>query len=502
MGSRRPMEAHEEDLKTTIRWKPRRRSFILQRLRKSFCKENLPPPSEPVTITGDEDKEVPGRVSDAANISLPASNSSSIIPGKRKTATSPVVTKKYLRRVSLPFVPHVPTRLSASHGVEHQASLPSAFEQELLSGEDQSPNNPDFIRRASQRWKSKTVLSSSHPKPLHVLECADFCQWPKCPGQQPVFQQQMSSKSVQYLDSQPCIGVRISTPMSSSTKSYVCLMSPQEYPSSLNNSSIQNSHVVHHSSTKGQHTSSCQEKKSFLWCTNRRPSVTAKPHHQKYLTTRSSMTLSRDHNSLKEIKETVNSGLSFPVQRRFSLADLVSTRIQGQAYNRLDLDDSGTEEVRRAKAHREMWAVCGRKEEVSLDKDEKTVSGKQPRSLTGLPFRRFSQRLCKSFRKRVCESSLQHFAVCSGACPPSHLYISSCPSSTSYQNSLASTSSRYYDVLPSSTSSTRSRCFLKSSLKASVTLPSLATSGGLSFKDIFVSEPQIAEKCVCIYVLS
>ncbi|XP_050691109.1 uncharacterized protein LOC126982878 isoform X1 [Eriocheir sinensis] len=126
---------------------------------------------------------------------------------KRKEMPSPhSLKRKYLRKVKLSPMPHLSfgKGRKASSKEAASAATPSSFEEELAGRENQSPNDPEFLRRASERWKRRTGAGQLQP-PLQFSQNTAALQptfhWPSSPTQQSAFQRRVSPRPVHYSQS-------------------------------------------------------------------------------------------------------------------------------------------------------------------------------------------------------------------------------------------------------------------------------------------------------------
>lgn len=370
---------------------------------------------------------------------LPMSGSSSNPPKRKEVMSSPgVLKRKYLRKVSLPFLPQLAVNGKCLN--DHPTvESPSAFEEELADQENQSPNDPEFVRRASQRWRRKTGAVNHEPLQLlhqcrgrDLLPAAHYTkfQWPTSPSQQPAFQRRVSPQPIHYMDS-PFVGVpavplgspqfqrssrqyssmfsrttKLEEPFQRSTRQYSSLMTQSNCR--RKNSNLDSSSAA--SSCENLATRS--RKNSLFWSFGRRSKTPGKGKSSK------------------------------------------AKSIEAKKPKRLSFDDSVADDIRRA-AQREHLQV------------------ETPGWATPLvPVRRMSVRVRQSLRTPKLGRRSRNTATVTP--------------STSYQSDL-STSSSF-----SSTSS------CSTSPPGSPSLSSSSSQGQLSFQDIFVSEPQIAEKFVRI----
>lgn len=171
-----------------------RRSFCMRILRKSS--KNAPP----TALTPRQRDAAPGP--DDTRRSRSASPSA-----KRKEMPSPHSMKtKYLRKVKLSPMPQLSFGKGRKASTKEAASpaTPSSFEEELAGQENQSPNDPEFLRRASERWKRRTGAVQLQP-PLQLLQNIAALQptfhWPSSPTQQSAFQRRVSPRPVHYSQS-------------------------------------------------------------------------------------------------------------------------------------------------------------------------------------------------------------------------------------------------------------------------------------------------------------
>lgn len=122
---------------------------------------------------------------------------------KRKESSSPVMLKrKYLRKVKLTPL----AQLTGSKTVNDppDPESPSIFEEELADNDNKSPNDPEFVRRTSERWQRKT---GAVQPPLHLISTIKVQQpalvWPSSPSQQPAFRRRVSPLPLHYLPHSP-----------------------------------------------------------------------------------------------------------------------------------------------------------------------------------------------------------------------------------------------------------------------------------------------------------
>ncbi|MPC22003.1 hypothetical protein E2C01_015007 [Portunus trituberculatus] len=133
------------------------------------------------------------------------SRSASPSSAKRKELTSPPALKrKFLRQVKLPPLPQISISKGRKETAREASTMttPSSFEEELADQENQSPNDPEFVRRASERWRRRTGAVQLQP-PLQLLlqsNCSlqPTFQWPISPSQQSVVQRRVSPRPIHY----------------------------------------------------------------------------------------------------------------------------------------------------------------------------------------------------------------------------------------------------------------------------------------------------------------
>lgn len=171
-----------------------RRSFCMRLLRKSS--KNAP--SAALTLKQQNAELGPGDTRRSRSASPSA---------KRKEMPSPhSLKRKYLRKVKLSPMPQLSFGKGRKTSSKEAASAatPSSFEEELAGQENQSPNDPEFLRRASERWKRRTGAVQLQP-PLQLSQNTAAPQptfhWPSSPTQQSAFQRRVSPRPVHYSQS-------------------------------------------------------------------------------------------------------------------------------------------------------------------------------------------------------------------------------------------------------------------------------------------------------------
>ncbi|KAK8740547.1 hypothetical protein OTU49_002963 [Cherax quadricarinatus] len=112
----------------------------------------------------------------------------------KKNEVSKDLRKRSFRNIIQPLIPHRKANVKCTSS-ESKGETRSAFEQELADQENQSPNDPEFMRRASQRWQRKTGVVNHQPFQYTKFE------WPTSPTQQPAFQRRVSPQPVHYIPS-------------------------------------------------------------------------------------------------------------------------------------------------------------------------------------------------------------------------------------------------------------------------------------------------------------
>ncbi|XP_066959843.1 uncharacterized protein [Macrobrachium rosenbergii] len=115
---------------------------------------------------------------------LSRSRSYSKLP-KRKASSSGMTKKKSFLKRSLSFISGISGK-SQNKSVFYGCTTdsPSTFEAELGDQESNSPNDPDFLRRASFRWKQKNNYDCSRSSGLSsppIAKGSAYPQWPPSP---------------------------------------------------------------------------------------------------------------------------------------------------------------------------------------------------------------------------------------------------------------------------------------------------------------------------------
>ncbi|XP_063881321.1 uncharacterized protein LOC135111674 [Scylla paramamosain] len=442
-----------------------RRSFCVRQLRK--ISKGTPPT---VLLPQQESTgQAPGNVR--------RSRSASPSSPKRKELTSPLALKrKFLRQVKLPPLPQISISKGRKEAPSEATTVttPSSCEEELADQENQSPNDPEFVRRASERWRRRTGAVQLQP-PLQLLlqgsgSLQPTFQWPTNPSQQPAVQRRFSPRSIHYPQS----------PFSSVPTSPILGPSPfrrcnTQY-SSLNTASTESTFKR------------CSRSYSSFGSFNR-PRVTV-----------GVCDLSSSRSSRRG-RLMVRAGRSVSPSSR---------NVEGKTQTlpeRLALDDTVAEEVKKA----------ARKERLLANPDQSSLTA---------PFRRLSARIRKSFRgsKNVSisnkgsdskkntssSSSTYNNSTSSNSISSSSSYCSndntpmdsasSFTSSTSYQSFLSS-SSGYSSDCSSSPSSPAivPRRLSTPPIAHSAVAATILAAGRLTFQDIFLDEPQIAEKFAIMF---
>ncbi|XP_045605141.2 uncharacterized protein [Procambarus clarkii] len=359
---------------------------------------------------------------------------------------------------------------------------PSAFEQELADQENQSPNDPEFVRRASQRWQRKTgAVNCQYLQMFSPFGCRDHVlpvqytkfQWPTSPSQQSAFQRRVSP--VHYVESlfpaSPTLPVQgtspASSPFSRSSRLYSSMI---ERSAELQESPFQRSS---HSYSSVMMPSKCQRKTS---CPE--PSKT-------------------EHSSDKTSVKTKKPSIHMPfVRRSLTHVRKLSKTRQLKVPPKLSLDDSVAAEVRRVAMREELQVA----RQALLNRLSVRIRG-----TLQVPQRKTSQSSLTvtptvtssaSYQSYLCslsglsrDSSFSSFSSMSPSASPSHssTSLSSPQSSTSLSSPQSSTS------LSSPSSSSLS------SPQSSTSLSSSASHGHLTLQDIFIAEPKIAEKYAIMF---
>ncbi|XP_047488860.1 uncharacterized protein LOC125039145 [Penaeus chinensis] len=121
---------------------------------------------------------------------------------KRKESYSSGVRRKSLRLVTLSF--RQASGQKTKGGPSPPSDAPSVFERECLN--NLSPNDPEFVRRTSMRWRRKTGLAAPPQGALFRVPPAHGCllevplvsaygakfEWPTHPSQQPAVYKRVS----------------------------------------------------------------------------------------------------------------------------------------------------------------------------------------------------------------------------------------------------------------------------------------------------------------------
>ena len=449
-----------------------RRSFCVRQLRK--LSKGTPPS---VLLPQHQCTQGPGNVR--------RSRSASPSSAKRTELSSSLVLKrKYLRQVKLPPLP----QLSITKGRKDAPSeactvtTPSTFEEELADQENQSPNDPEFVRRASERWRRRTGAVQLQP-PLQLLPQSSGSlqptfQWPSNPSQQPAFQRRVSPRPIHYpqspFNSVPTSPILGGSPFRRFSKQY----------SSLNTASTESN--FRRSSRSYSSFGSISSSRVCLGMGERSSQPGRTPALDRMLV-RAARSVS-------------------PYSRRAEGRTQVLTQP-------LALDDTVADEVKKA----------AQKEQLLSNPDESSLT---------TPFRRLSARIRKSFRdskiaissnnnsnskkngnissssnnsssnntykKSTSNNSISSSSSSSSCCSNDNTPMdsSSFTSSTSYQSFLSSSSGYSSDCssTPSSPAIVPRRLSTPPILNPA--MAAVLLTGRLSFQDIFLDEPQIAEKFV------
>lgn len=404
------------------------------------------------------------------------SRSSSPSSAKRKEIPRTFsLKKKYLRKVTISSMPQLPfnkgQRASASEAASQPT--PSTFEEELAGQENQSPNDPEFLRRASERWRRRT--GAVQLQPLHqwsqngVAPQPTF-QWPSSPSQQPAFPRRVSPRPVHYGES-PFRSVPTSPILGASS-----LRRCNTQYSSLNNTNTESSlNRASHSYTS---LSSLARSRMGLGTGEQSPSNSPKPRR--------------------------------PLVRSPKYVTPREPGAEGVLCGRLALDDTVAEELKKA-ANKELLFT----NDLSVKTPLRRLSSRLRRSLRNYKSETNDSNVSssnitttpRSIRKNYEPSDVRrnkgvfntngsagHFCCSDNTL----MEVSSFTSLKSCQNFL-SYSSVYSNACYSAPSS-------PSTIHRQVSSPrvprrAMASNGlplRVTFQDIFVEEPQIAEKFVCI----
>ncbi|XP_068222526.1 uncharacterized protein [Palaemon carinicauda] len=116
---------------------------------------------------------------DTDSVMLPRSKSYKLL-SKRKEASSPDIPKKKPFKMSLSFLSAM-NQSKKCLSYECATDSPSTFEAELCDQENMSPNDPDFIKRASFRWKQKNNYGDLDAAALDsppIVKGMLYSQWP------------------------------------------------------------------------------------------------------------------------------------------------------------------------------------------------------------------------------------------------------------------------------------------------------------------------------------
>ncbi|XP_069974107.1 uncharacterized protein [Penaeus vannamei] len=393
-------------------------------------------------------------------------------PPKRREHFGSGVSRKSLRLVALSFRHASAQR--AKGGPSPPSDSPSVFERECLN--NLSPNDPEFVRRTSLRWRRKTGVAAppqgallrvppAHgcllEVPLVSSHCARF-EWPTHPSQQPAFHKRVSVP--QRPHDVPVALVPPSLP-------------PHHHPFgalAAHHRDLLMRSQRRHSTEVGQRPQESSPKSC-----GRDPAARLQKR---------SLQPSRGRPSCAE------DGKGAPTSRR----DARRTSLRG-------VDDTVTEgllkflrgEVRHRKTHRESKKSESLKQEKSLEDNHFLTPP--------TPLRRLSHRLRKSLGnlKRDCDVGSQSdlssasdlsstsLKSCHSTLSATLSSSSSCRSDLSFRSDLSSAS---FSSSPSSVFSSSSSCHSDMSL-----LSLSSSSSRLGFHEIFVAEPEVAEMCAIMF---
>lgn len=443
-----------------------RRSFCMRLLRKNS--KNAPS----AALSPQEDGKLAPKDTRRSRSASPSAT-------KKKEMLSPVsLKKKYLQKVKLSPMPQLSIGKGRKASSKEAASqeAPSTFEEELAGQENQSPNDPEFLRRASERWQRRTGAVQLQP-PLQLSQNTAALQptfhWPSSPTQQSAFQRRVSPRPVHYSQS----------PFRSMPSS-----------PNLRSSSFRRCNTQYSSLNKG-HTESSFKRSSHSYT--------------------SLSSSSRSHVGPGGSDQSPSKSPK-PSKRATKYVAPCGPGVGGAPQlfrGRLSLDDSMVEELKKA-----------------VKKEQLSIPGDSPGKAQ---FRRLSAKLHRSLRSGRCSNNDSNVTSnCNSNTPSTNTTFSNSQKNydnnsikgntsfctTSSNNSIASNRSFYcFDSSPvessSFTSSTSYQSFLSDSsgyLSAySSTPPSPSTvprqmsspptpHRAITFQDIFVEEPQIAEKFVRI----
>ncbi|KAG7154160.1 uncharacterized protein LOC121856601 [Homarus americanus] len=502
--------ASEGEVSSTSPGAPRKkkRSFSPRMIKKEIARK-IGLTTGPKATVRDRSVSPKPRAESSPVHQVPTSNSDESLgaPSRRKEITSPkVLKKKYINRVVAPLLPHL-TLNGKSVSQEPMDETPSAFEQELADQENQSPNDPEFVRRASQRWQRKTgaihhqsFQVASHSGNLDMLlpiQCTKF-EWPTSPSQQSAFQRRVSTtQPIHYLPSSPFMSPPTPPTQRASVNSSHFQRGSKQYcsmytrPTGLEDSPFQRSSKLYSSmftrvtgleDLAFQRSSRRQQQRSSSLVP---PDTTTGSSNSKSTEKRkSSLQLFLVRRSSSSERPNKTSTKTRPVKLKRP--------------ERLALDDSVAEEVRRAARREEPF----RRLSVRIRKSLRVPTWSRSSSHNQLlPNSSSCHSGLSALSSASCLISLSTLGSASCHSGLSALSTASCHSGLSALNSASyhsGLSSLWDDSCASSTCSSPSSSFSwtspPSSPSASRTPPQHIT-----FQDIFDAEPKIAEKFAIMF---